>query len=77
MDGHSFCRSLLKCSIEDYQNLSPDFRPSLLSTTKSTLGGYEVQGPDRFYFYANSACCVWSAKSEAIDSLIQSEIDSD
>lgn len=66
MDGHSFCRDLLRSALGDLKAVQPGFRPS-------TLGGYTVEGPpgeNRFYYYANSACCVWSAKAEAIDKLI-------
>lgn len=62
MDAHSFCRDLLKSIIEDYGLSKKDF-----SVTKSSLGGYEIQGPDRFYHYANTADCKWSALAEAME----------
>lgn len=73
MDSHSFCRELLRSALENLDAIQPGFRPSTLSITKNTLGGYTVEGPprpNRFYHYANSACCVWSAKAEAIDKII-------
>jgi len=62
MDAHSFCRELLAATKKDLK-----LAPKEFSATKSTLGGYEIQGPDKFYYYASSACCVWSAKAEAME----------
>lgn len=74
MNAHSFCRELLRRAIGDLREVEPDFELSSLSVTKSSLGGYEVQGPNRFYLCANSACCVWSAKAEAVISIFDSRM---
>jgi len=77
MDGHSFCRTLLRTAVADMKVQDSKFKPGMLSVTKSSLGGYEVMGPDKyyvragkFYHYASSACCAWSAKAEAIDKIL-------
>lgn len=77
MDSHSFCRMLLSTAIADLKAKDPSFKSSDLSVTKSSIGGYEIQGPNRFYHNTSSACCIWSAKAEAIDSMISAteEID--
>lgn len=62
MNAHAFCRELLKAVIGDTGLRKIDF-----SITHSSLGGYEVAGPDRFYHYANSACCKWSAMAEGME----------
>lgn len=62
MGAHSFCHSLLRVCIEDLGLKKSDF-----TATKSSLGGYEVQGPERFYHYANSADCMASAIAEAME----------
>lgn len=74
MDSHSFCRMLLNSARQDYKDELNRPVPKL-SVTKSSIGGYEIQGPDRFYHNASSACCVWSAKAEAIDHLIAEKED--
>lgn len=72
MDSHSFCRMLLSSARQDYKDELNRQVPKL-SVTKSSIGGYEVVGPDRFYHYSSSACCTWSAKAEAIDHLISAK----
>lgn len=67
---HSFCRALLRDAIAELKQHDPSFKPSSLTVTKSIIGGYEIQGPDNFYHNASSACCVWSAKAEAVDALV-------
>lgn len=62
MDSHSFCRDLLKVVVSDTGLSKKDF-----SVTKPSLEGYEVQGPDRFYHFAGSACCKMSAMAEAME----------
>lgn len=68
-DSHTFCRELLKGVLADYPKLTArDF-----SVTKSSLGGYEVSGPGRFYHYANTADCMASARAEAIEHYAEQE----
>lgn len=67
MDAHSFCRELLRSILMDYPRV---LKTGDFTVTKSTLSGYEVQGPGRFYHYASCACCKWSAKAEAMEHYI-------
>lgn len=79
-DYHGFCRDLLRTVLVDSKEILPDLKPSAFDITKSSLGGYEVRlTGTRFYHYANSACCVWGAKAEAIEHLmdLQTETDED
>jgi hypothetical protein len=62
VDAHSFCRELLRCVVSDFNLSKKDF-----SVTKSSFGGYEVQGPSGFYHYANSADCKASALAEGME----------
>lgn len=64
---HSFCNQLLKDVLSDDRC---EYKSIEFSAIKSSLRGYEVTGPGRFFFYASSACCVASAKAEAISSLL-------
>lgn len=47
---HAFCRMLLSLARQDYKTATGSVVPKL-STTKSSLGRYEVEGPERFYHY--------------------------
>jgi hypothetical protein len=62
MNAHSFCQQLLSSCINDLNLKRSDF-----SVTKSSIGGYEVQGPSGFYYNASSACCKWGAVAEAME----------
>lgn len=72
-DSHSFCRQLLSIARSDAKDLR--ISTTGLSTTKPSLGGYVVEGPSKFYYYASSACCSWCAKAEAIDRMIDTAVD--
>lgn len=62
---------LLSTARQDAKDKGIDVRG--LSVTKSSLGGYEVQGRFGFYRYSSSACCSYCAKAEAIDALIEAD----
>lgn len=61
MDNHTFCRNLLRVVQHDLGYKRKDF-----SATKSSFGGYEIQGPNRFHHYSKT-CCVASAIAEAME----------
>lgn len=61
--NHAFCRLLLAEASNDYSLNSRDF-----TVTKSTIGSFEVEGPDKFYCNAPQACCKYAAKHDAMES---------
>jgi len=62
---HSFCRKLLKATLEEVRkHLTPE-QIKKAWAHKHCMGKYEFHGPDGFFIGSVSgADCIWSAKAE-------------